>query len=83
MIGLCEHPASLCLDEFGNVLIFDRAGARVSQFSRTYFEKICDVALVNRAYCLLSAYQGVLAIISKSANELTLHRYQPKVDYIF
>ncbi|KAL3103390.1 hypothetical protein niasHS_002576 [Heterodera schachtii] len=75
MIGLCERPGSLCVDERGNLFVFDRANSKVGLYSRTYFEKIGDVTLVERANCRLSAREGVLAVMCGTSRELKLHRY--------
>ncbi|KAL3119000.1 hypothetical protein niasHT_003783 [Heterodera trifolii] len=75
MIGLCERPGSLCVDERGNLFVFDRANSKVGLYSRTYFEKLGDVTLVERANCRLSAREGVLAVMCGTSRELKLHRY--------
>jgi len=63
MISLCERPDSMCLDEKGNLFIFESATSKVAQFSRVYFEKIRDIALVDRAHCRISAQNGILAVL--------------------
>jgi hypothetical protein len=81
-LGICERPGALCVDDRGNLLIFDRATSTVGLFSRAYMEKIADLAIVERAHCTLSARQGILAILCRPMKELKLHRYADRLAQI-
>nr|CAD2187024.1 unnamed protein product [Meloidogyne enterolobii] len=74
ILGICERPGALCVDNYGNVLIFDRSSSSV--------EKIGDLAFVERANCQLSARDGVIAILCKTTKELRLHKYLDKLNLI-
>nr|CAD2179626.1 unnamed protein product [Meloidogyne enterolobii] len=82
ILGICERPGALCVDNYGNVLIFDRSSSSVGLYSRAFLEKIGDLAFVERANCQLSARDGVIAILCKTTKELRLHKYLDKLNLI-
>jgi len=75
LIAVSERPDAIALDELGNFFVFDRATSRVGQHSRLHFEKVRDIALVERAHCRLSAFGGLLAVLSRNFKELKIYRY--------
>ena len=72
---MCERPGALCIDNYGNVLIFDRASSSVGLYSKAFFEKIGDLAFVERANCQLSAFNGIIAVLCRPTKELRLQKY--------
>uniref|UniRef100_A0A914MCJ7 Uncharacterized protein n=1 Tax=Meloidogyne incognita TaxID=6306 RepID=A0A914MCJ7_MELIC len=36
ILGICERPGALCVDNYGNVLIFDRSSSSVGLYSRAF-----------------------------------------------
>ncbi|KAL7080255.1 hypothetical protein ACQ4LE_000972, partial [Meloidogyne hapla] len=82
ILGICERPGALCVDNYGNILIFDRSSSSVGLYSRAFLEKIGDLAFVERANCQLSARDGLIAILCKTTKELRLHKYLDKLNLI-
>ncbi|KAI1725002.1 hypothetical protein Ddc_06280 [Ditylenchus destructor] len=75
MVAVSERPGSLAVDEQGNLFVFDKATSKVGQHSRVHYNKIREVAVVDRAQCHISAAGGLLALLSRNVKELKIYRY--------
>lgn len=45
ILGICERPGALCVDNYGNVLIFDRSSSSVGLYSRAF------LGIIIRYFC--------------------------------
>jgi len=68
-------PGALTIDDKGNLFVFDKATSTVGLYSRVYFDKVRDVAFVERAHCRISAHGRLLAVMGKNFKELKVYRY--------
>ncbi|KAF7635624.1 hypothetical protein Mgra_00005012 [Meloidogyne graminicola] len=82
ILGICERPGSLCIDNYGNLLIFDRSTSSIGLYSKAYLEKIGDLIFIERANCKLNARDGIIAILCKITKELRLYKYGNKLKEI-
>uniref|UniRef100_A0A7E4VUL2 TPR_REGION domain-containing protein n=1 Tax=Panagrellus redivivus TaxID=6233 RepID=A0A7E4VUL2_PANRE len=75
VLAASEKPTSLCIDECGHVIIFDRYSNKVGIHSRLTNLRYHDIALVEHSKCRLAAFAGLLAVLSPTKKELRIYKY--------